>query len=64
MDIIRRLQMLMALRSGHLEWRNWKGISHKFMTMVWGKADAKVRAGDEESLWATPPPEEKRATSA
>jgi hypothetical protein len=60
----RRLQMLMALRSGHLEWRNWKGISHKFMTMVWGKADAKVRARDEESLWATPPPEEKRATSA
>jgi hypothetical protein len=50
----RRLQMLMALRSGHLEWRNWTGISHKFMTMVWGKTDSKTRRRDEESLWATP----------
>ena len=33
----RRLQALMALSSGHLEWRNWRGISHKFFTMLLGK---------------------------
>jgi radical SAM superfamily enzyme YgiQ (UPF0313 family) len=36
----RRLQALMALRGGHIEWRNWKGISHKFMTMVRGKRES------------------------
>ena len=37
----RRLQAIMALSSGHLEWGNWRGIAHKFMTMVRGKADGK-----------------------
>ena len=35
----RRLQAMMALSSGHLEWRNWRGIGHKFMTMIRGKAN-------------------------
>jgi len=37
----RRLQAFMALRSGHLEWRNWRGITHKLTTALWGKDKAK-----------------------
>jgi Protein of unknown function (DUF3050) len=38
----RRLQALMALSSGHLEWRNWRGIARKFMTMLRGKSEEKL----------------------
>ena len=31
----------MALRSGRLEWRNWKGITHKLTTTLWGKNKVK-----------------------
>jgi hypothetical protein len=37
----RRLQAMMALRSGHIEWRNWRGISHKLLTLVRGKTSRK-----------------------
>jgi len=33
----RRLQARMALNSGHLEWRNWRGMLTKFKTMFVGK---------------------------
>ena len=39
----RRLQAMMALRGGHIEWRNWRGISHKLLTMVRGKYHKKSR---------------------
>jgi radical SAM superfamily enzyme YgiQ (UPF0313 family) len=39
----RRLQALMALSSGHIEWRNWRGIARKFMTMFRGNAEGKRR---------------------
>jgi radical SAM superfamily enzyme YgiQ (UPF0313 family) len=38
----RRLQALMALSNGHLEWRNWRGIGQKFMTMLRGKGEQKT----------------------
>jgi len=56
----RRLQMVMALRSGHLEWRNWKGIAHKLMTVVRGKSNEQRRRRDEEALWAAPVAQERR----
>ena len=37
----RRQQAIMALTSGHFEWRNWKEISRKAMTMIGGKPDGK-----------------------
>ena len=40
----RRLQALMALSSGHLEWRNWRGISHKFADHGARQAATKNRA--------------------
>jgi len=47
----RRLQALMALSSGHLEWRNWRAIAHKFLTMLRGKSEPKsVSAVDEKLL--------------
>ena len=39
----RRLQAMMALNSGHIEWRNWRGISHKFITMFLGQHRQKKR---------------------
>jgi radical SAM superfamily enzyme YgiQ (UPF0313 family) len=33
----RRQQAIMALTSGHFEWRNWRGIKRKAMTMISGK---------------------------
>jgi radical SAM superfamily enzyme YgiQ (UPF0313 family) len=35
----RRQTALMALASGHFEWRNWKEISRKALTMLRGKPD-------------------------
>jgi radical SAM superfamily enzyme YgiQ (UPF0313 family) len=39
----RRLQALQALTSGHLEWRNWRGIAHKFITMIRGRGSQKQK---------------------
>jgi radical SAM superfamily enzyme YgiQ (UPF0313 family) len=33
----RRQQAIMALTSGHFEWRNYRGIAHKAYSMVFGK---------------------------
>ena len=46
----RRLQAIMALRGGHIEWRNWRGISHKLLTMVRGKYHKKSANAGEGSL--------------
>jgi radical SAM superfamily enzyme YgiQ (UPF0313 family) len=45
----RRLQAMMALRSGHIEWRNWRGISAKLLTMVRGKTGRKGGANAREA---------------
>ena len=56
----RRLQAMMALRGGHIEWRNWRGISHKLLTMVRGKYHRKSRERTRrQSAWRgqrAPPP--------
>lgn len=40
----RRQQTLMALASGGLEWRNWKGILHQARTTIFGKHEAESQA--------------------
>ena len=40
----RRQQVLMTLTSGHLEWRNWKGILHQARTTLLGKPETEAQA--------------------
>jgi anaerobic magnesium-protoporphyrin IX monomethyl ester cyclase len=40
----RRQQAIMALTSGCLEWRNWKGILHQARTTVFGKHERQPQA--------------------
>lgn len=40
----RRQQVLMAVTSGCLEWRNWKGILHQAGTALWGKPHVESQA--------------------